>query len=138
MSASRRIVIARYPLSPPYASAYNADSASFHVSTRRIDVEVWYPTLRDMTRRYSLSVQPVTVREDGVTVYTPTEGYRATIEDAPRYSARRLEALAADPAVLELAARMVERVRADEAERNDGRKAFNGWAVLPADDPRPF
>lgn len=122
MSASRRLTIARYPLA----------------HGRRVDVEIWYPTLRDMARRYSLSVQPVTVREDGITVYTPVEGYRAVIEDAPRYSAKRLEALAADPAVRVLAACLVERVRADEAERNDGRKAFNGWAVLPADDPRPF
>lgn len=121
MSASRRIVIARYPLA----------------HGRRVDVEVWYPTLRDMARRYTLSVQPVTVRGDGMTVYTPSEGYRAVIEDAPRFNARRLEALTTDPQVLELAARMVARVRADEEER-DGRKAFNGWAVLPADDPRPF
>lgn len=104
MSASRRITVARYPLS----------------AGRRIDVEVWYPTLRDMARRYSLSVQPVTVREDGIMVYTPVEGYRSTLENAPRYSAKRLEALAADPTVLELAARMVEQVRADEAARVGG------------------
>ena len=114
MSSPRRIVIARYPLSVG----------------RRIDVEIWYPTLRDMARRYSLSVQPVTVREDGMTVYTPVEGYRSTVENAPRFNARRLEALAADPAVLELAARMVEQIRADEAARVG--------TVLPADDPRPF
>ena len=101
MSASRRIVVARYPLS----------------AGRRIDVEVWYPSLRDMARRYSLSVQPVSVRDDGMTVYTPTEGYRASIEDAPRYSAKRLEALATDPTVLGLADRMVAQIRADEAAR---------------------
>ena len=120
MTTPRRLGIARYPLS----------------TGRRIDVEVWYPTLRDMTRRYSLSVQPVSVRDDGMTVYTPTEGYRVALENAPRFNARRLEALAADPAVLELAARVVERIRADEAER-DGRKAGALGNVLPADDPRP-
>jgi hypothetical protein len=104
MSASRRITVARYPLS----------------AGRRVDVEVWYPTLRDMARRYTLSVQPVTVRGDGMTVYTPVEGYRSTLENAPRFNARRLEALASDPAVMELAARMVEQVRADEAARVGG------------------
>ena len=104
MTTPRRIVIARYPLSVG----------------RRIDVEVWYPTLRDMARRYSLSVQPVTVRGDGMTVYTPVEGYRASIEDAPRFNARRLEALASDPAVLGLMDRMVAQIRADEAARVGG------------------
>ena len=104
MTTPRRIVIARYPLSVG----------------RRIDVEIWYPTIRDMARRYSLSVQPVSVRDDGITVYTPVEGYRSTVENAPRFNARRLEALASDPEVLGLVARMVEQVRADEAARVGG------------------
>jgi hypothetical protein len=117
MSSTRRITIARYPLA----------------EGRRVDVEVWYPTVRDITRGYRLSVQPVTVRPDGITVYTPTEGYGTIVDYATRFDARRLEALAADPAVLELASRVVARVREDEAARMGalGR-------VLPADDPRPF
>lgn len=105
MSASpRRIVIARYPLS----------------AGRRIDVEVWYPVLRDLPRRYSLSVQPVSVRDDGMTVYTPTEGYRAVIENAPRYNEKRLAALASDPEVRALAEQMVARVRSEESARARG------------------
>lgn len=121
MSASRRITIARFPL---------ADG-------RRVDVDVWYPTLRDLPRRYSLSVQPVTVRPDGITVYTPTEGYKVGLENAPRFNARKLEALAANPAVLDMARLVVERVREDEAAR-DARRHGTLGSVLPADDPRPF
>jgi hypothetical protein len=108
MSASRRIRVARHTIAPG----------------RYVDVDVWYPTLRDVARRYFLSVQPVTVRPDGMTVYTPTEGYKVGLENAPRFNARKLEALAADPAVLDMARLVVERVREDEAAR--------------ADDPRPF
>jgi hypothetical protein len=121
MSASRRIHVARYPLT----------------DGRRIDVDVWYPTLRDIARRYFLSVQPVTVRPDGITVYTPTEGYRVGLDEAPRFNARKLEALAADPAVLDMARLVVERVREDEATREAIRTGALG-RVLPADDPRPF
>ena len=120
MASTRRIVIARYPLGPG----------------RRIDVEVWYPILRDVPRRYSLSVQPVSVRDDGMTVYTPVEGYRSFIEHAPRFNARRLEALASDPHVLELAAQIVEQVRADEAEREMVKAAHGD--PYDSDDPRPF
>lgn len=114
MSASRRITIARYPLAPG----------------RYVDVDVSYPTLRNVARRYSLSVQPVTVRPDGITVYVPVEGYRVIIENAFWFNARRLAALTVDPAVLELADRMVARVREDETARTGAL-----WHVLPADDP---
>jgi hypothetical protein len=125
MSASRRITIARHTLAPG----------------RYVDVDVSYPTFRDVARRYSLSVQPVTVRPDGISVYVPVEGYRATVENAPRFNARRLEALAADPAVLALADQMVARVREDEAAREAAR-VRSAWVrsawVLPENDPRPF
>lgn len=120
MSASRRITIARYPLAPG----------------RYVDVDVWYPTLRDVERRYFLSVQPVTVRPDGITVYAPTEGYRVRLDEAPRFNARKLAEIAADPAVLDMARLIVERVREDEAARAAA-LARASW-VLPADDPRPF
>lgn len=120
MASPRRIVVARYPLGPG----------------RRIDVEVWYPILRDVPRWYSFSVQLVTVRGDGMTVYTPTEGYRSFIEHAPRFSAKRLEALAADPHVLALAEQIVEQVRADEAERETVKAAHGD--PYDSDDPRPF
>ena len=69
-------------------------------------VTVSYPTFADMRRVYSLHVQPTRIEtRDGATIYryTPSEGYRMTIEEAPRYSARRLDALAADPHVFAMA-----------------------------------
>ena len=69
-------------------------------------VTVSYPTFADMRRVYSLHVQPTRIEtRDGATIYryTPSEGYRMTIEEAPRYSARRLDALATDPHVFAMA-----------------------------------
>jgi len=85
---------------------------------RRLHVAVWtlpsgedvrvtvaYPTFGP--RGYTLHVQPIERRthEDGyvVEVYEPRRGYRMHLEDAARYSRRRLEALAGDPATLERA-----------------------------------
>lgn len=86
-------------------------------------VTVSYPTFADMRRAYTLHVQPTRIeRHDGATIhrYTPSEGYRMTIEDAPRYSARRLDALAADPAVLVVAERLHAHVVSDRAARAVG------------------
>jgi hypothetical protein len=91
---------------------------------RRIHVAVWtlpngeearvtvaYPTFGP--RGYTLHVQPIERRthEDGYVteVYTPSRGYRMHLEDAARYSRRRLEALAEDPAVRDLARGMFDR-----------------------------
>jgi hypothetical protein len=120
MSASRRIRIARHTIA----------------EGRYVDVDVYYASDMYYMRRYSLSVQPVTVRPDGCSVYVPVEGYRATVATAPRFSARKLESLAADPAVLELADELVTRVREDEAARAAD-LARAAW-VLPENDPRPF
>ena len=69
-------------------------------------VTVSYPTFPDMRRAYSLAVQPTRFETDDygtIARYVPAEGRRVYIEDAPRYSARKLESLAADPAVLAVA-----------------------------------
>jgi len=79
-------------------------------------VTVSYPTFADMRRVYSLHVQPTRIeRHDGATIYryTPSEGYRVTIEDAPRYSARRLDALATHPDVIAVAESLHARVVSD-------------------------
>lgn len=81
-------------------------------------VTVSYPTFPDMRRAYSVSVQPTTFEHwDGGVVarYVPTEGYRAVVEDAPRYSAKRLDALATDPRVLEVARALHARILADHS-----------------------
>ena len=86
-------------------------------------VTVSYPTFADMRREYSISVQPTRIEcGDYGTVYryNPREGYRMTLEAAPRYSARRLDALAADPATLAFAERMHANVLADRAARAVG------------------
>jgi hypothetical protein len=85
--------------------------------THRIAVYLTFPTCTGLARVYSLHVQPMETRtySDGhsVEVYEPRRGYRVRLEDAPRYSRKRLEALAADPATLALAERIAERVRAE-------------------------
>ena len=86
-------------------------------------VTVSYPTFADMRRAYSLHVQPtrIVIRDNAAIYhYTPSEGYRMLIEEAPRYSARRLEALAADPNVLAVAERMHALVVSDRAARAVG------------------
>jgi hypothetical protein len=87
---NRRREIARFPI--PNTNKVNV-------------VTVSYPTFPDMRRAYCLTVQPTTIVPiDFSTIhsYDPCEGYRVYIEDSPRYSARKLESLAADPAVLAL------------------------------------
>ena len=80
-------------------------------------VTVAYPTFAGLERAYSVTVQPIERREhaDGATieVYTPSRGYRSRLEAAARYSRKRLEALAADPATFDLARRMFDRCAAD-------------------------
>lgn len=79
-------------------------------------VTVRYPTLSGMERVYSLHVQPVTMEtHDGYVIerYSPHRGYRMRLEEATRYSRKRLEALAEDPAVRNLARGMFDRVLAD-------------------------
>ena len=97
---------------------------------RRITIAVWdmpngetakvsvsFPTFADMDKVYALHVQPVRLREysDGHTIehYNPRRGYRTTLETAPRYSRKRLEALAEDPATFERARGIFARVVAD-------------------------
>lgn len=76
-------------------------------------VTVAYPTVAGLTRAYTLHVQPVTVeRRDGYTMerYTPSRGYRATLEAAARYSRKRLETLAEAPDTFALARALYARV----------------------------
>ena len=97
---------------------------------RRIHVAIWtlpngedarvtvsYPTTNGLQRVYSLHVQPIERREhtDGYTVeyYTPSRGYRYALESAPRYSRKRLEALAADPYTFERARRIFDQCAAE-------------------------
>lgn len=80
-------------------------------------VSVSYPTVNGLPRVYSVHVQPIERREhtDGATIecYVPSRGYRSALESAPRYSRKRLEALAEDPAVRNLARGMFDRCVAD-------------------------
>lgn len=79
-------------------------------------VTVSYPTLAGIRRAYTVDVQPMTLEtRDGYTVerYAPREGYRAVLEDAPRYSAKRLDTWSQDPATFETARRMFARICAD-------------------------
>lgn len=76
-------------------------------------VTVSYPTIPGLRRAYVVDVQPTTFEtHDGYTIsrYTPSEGYRALIADAPRYNAKQLERYAADPAVLKTARGMFARI----------------------------
>ena len=86
-----------------------------------IHAYVTFPTFTDGPRRYSLHVQPVerVTYSDGYSVdrYTPSEGYRVSIEDAPRYSRKRLETLTTHPDVLGLVQRIAERIRAEHVAR---------------------
>ena len=89
--------------------------------TYTIRAYVAFPTFTDGPRRYSLHVQPEerVTYPDGYTVtrYTPTDGYRVAIEEAPRYSRKRLEALATHPDVLATVERVAERIRAEHVAR---------------------
>jgi hypothetical protein len=96
---------------------------------RRIAIAVWdlpngetarvsvsFPTFADMAKVYALHVQPMRLEQyDGHTIerYEPRRGYRTTLETAPRYSRKRLEAIAEDPATFERARGMFARVVAD-------------------------
>lgn len=86
-------------------------------AAHRIAVYLTFPTCTGLARVYSLHVQPTERRtySDGavIDVYTPSRGYRVGLEDAKRYSRKRLEELARHPDVLATAARLVERVRAE-------------------------
>ena len=100
-----------------------ADVATLPLAgTYTIHAYVAFPTLAaGGPRRYSLHVQPVerVTYSDGYSVdrYTPSEGYRVSIEDAPRYSRKRLEALATHPDVLATVERIAERIRAEHVAR---------------------
>ena len=86
-------------------------------ATHRIACYVTFPTRNGLERVYSLHVQPMETRtySDGhsVEVYEPRRGYRVPLEDAPRYSRRRLEALATFATTRALAERIAERVRVE-------------------------
>jgi len=86
-------------------------------ATHRIACYVTFPTCTGLARVYSLHVQPTERRtySDGhsVEVYEPRRGYRVRLEESPRYSRKRLEALAAAPETLALAQQIAERVRAE-------------------------
>lgn len=105
------------------------------MDNRRINIAVWdmpngevckvtvsYPTLTGLDRVYSVSVQPMTLEAgDGYTMerYNPRRGYRWKLETAPRYSRKRLEALAADPDTMDKARNMFRRCLADLAYNPD-------------------
>jgi hypothetical protein len=79
-------------------------------------VTVSYPTVAGLTRAYSLHVQPMTLEAgDGYTMerYEPRRGYWSTLEAAPRYSRKRLEALAESPDTFTLARAMFALCTAD-------------------------
>ena len=82
---------------------------------------VRYPTAKDVKRQYTLDVQPYesvtsVTHSDGYVVhcYTPSRGYRCVIEEAPRFSAKRLDALTSDPRVTSMVQTLVDRVIADK------------------------
>jgi hypothetical protein len=79
---------------------------------------VRYPTAKDVKRQYTLDVQPYesVTSHDGYVVqtYTPSRGYRCVIEESPRFSAKRLDALTGDPRVTSMVQQMVDRVIADK------------------------
>ena len=87
-------------------------------AAHRIACYFTFPTCTGLERVYSLHVQPTERRtySDGysVDVYEPRRGYRVGLEDAKRYSRKRLEELARHPDVLATAARLIERVRAEQ------------------------
>lgn len=103
---------------------------------RKITIAVWdmpngetakvsasFPTFADMARVYTLHIQPMTLEKiNGYTVeqYNPRRGYRMTLETATRYSRKRLEALAEDPATFERARGMFARVVADSTPTQEG------------------
>ena len=100
----------------------NTDNRRIHIALwdlpngETCKVTVSYPTLPGANRTYMVHVQPLTVEShDGYSVerYSPHRGYRTTLEAAPRYSRKRLEALAEDPAVRDLARGMFDRCVAD-------------------------
>lgn len=79
---------------------------------------VRYPTASDVKRQYTLDVQPYesVTYSDGYVVhrYTPSRGYRCVIEESPRFSAKRLDALTSDPRVTSMVQTLVDRVIADK------------------------
>jgi hypothetical protein len=101
--SNRRITVANWTIPG------SADVAEFQVS---------YPESGlGIAPVYRVHVQPTTLERypDGVTIrrYFPRAGYQSRIEDAPRFNARKLAALAADPNVRALAVGMYRRVLAD-------------------------
>ena len=80
-------------------------------------VTVSYPTIAGLRRAYTVAVQPVKFERypDGVTIsrYTPSEGYRAILADAPRYNAKQLDRWSQDPRVFEAARGMFARICRD-------------------------
>jgi hypothetical protein len=100
----------------------NTDNRRIHVALwdlpngETCKITVSYPTLPGANRTYMVHAQPLTVEShDGYTVerYSPHRGYRMRLEAAPRYSRRRLEALAESPDTFALARGMFDRVLAD-------------------------
>lgn len=98
---------------------------------RRITIAVWdmpngetakvsvsFPTFADMAKVYALHVQPMRLEQyDGHTIerYEPRRGLRMTLETAPRYSRKRLEAIAEDPATFEKARALGQIILSDVA-----------------------
>jgi hypothetical protein len=79
-------------------------------------VTVHYPTIPGIRREYSISAQPTRIEthEHGtIRRYNPREGYRRWIEAAPRYSAKRLETIAADPETIAFARSMYRTILID-------------------------
>ena len=79
-------------------------------------VTVHYPTLAGLRREYTVSAQPTRIEtgEYGtIHRYNPREGYRRWIEAAPRYSAKRLETIAADPETIAIARSMYRTILVD-------------------------
>ena len=79
-------------------------------------VSVSFPTCADMDKVYAVHVQPMRLEQhDGHTIerYEPRRGYRTTLETATRYSRKRLEAIAENPATFVRALGLFARVVAD-------------------------
>lgn len=105
------------------------------MDNRRINIAAWdmpngevckvtvsYPTVAGLERVYSVSVQPMEVTRDEhgtLERYNPRRGYRWKLETAPRYSRKRLEALAEDPDTMDKARNMFRRCLADLAYNPD-------------------
>lgn len=101
--SNRRITVAHWTIPG------SADVAEFQVS---------YPEAGlGMAPVYRVHVQPMTIERypDGAAIrrYNPRAGYQYQIEAAPRFNARKLAALAADPDVRALAVGMYRRILTD-------------------------